>query len=1355
MKNSKTLFYLGTDRTGIFDGSLLGQKVSSNSKVKNLKREGAIQFNQGGTVSLDGSKELENLSSFTIETTIRPKSLGQRMNITEAQKPAIAFFIEDSGKLVGSIHTKDGWQSVDSNQVKISTSKEQHVKLIKDKTLLTLEIDGKEVGKRNIDDPIKPVGEKSFFIGSWIDGKRHSFSGTMAHFRIQKGAITNKTEKQLLSKQNQLQAKFKNKFRLPNLNVFINPDESYARLRTIKNILTAVGVIHLSDLSSLNITSKTVMTRGKVLIAPKIKDNELKIDWSKLAKNISSISTKEKQLVLAKNLLNNNSVKFIKNKVNLNNGSDDRGNIIRTGRTVRNIGPFERRVIGRVSRESQPFIRAENINLSHAVNLSENNFTLKDRNILSSLKKIKPETWPSTAGNSMKLLSMTTLPIDTAVIIAGTFNLKDTELVIEPEVETLYIIAEKIECSPSSKITWRRPGGTTPSRANNPDLNGRGYSGVHQKPNSYDGLDGENGRSGQSGINGAAGISAPKLEIWVKDMNAMPNLDLNGEDGIKGGRGQKGGNGGNGADGRVGRIRDAWVHKWCYKDPGDGGDGGNGGRGGDGGRGGSGGDGGNITIGVLEGTLEAAVTSQSFRIKNQGGQKGRGGDGGTPGNGGRGGRSGVGQYCTDADDGHNGSTGQPGNSGQDGFDTGGDGKIDFVEFSEDAWEDILTQPFISDIEPDYIFPSDTLNIKGTRFTSNDKVFLDSHLLAPTVNADESLTITVPAGISGGEKIVYIKRQDGTESNRLRIWIKPQLNIFTGVLMPGNQINISGKAFLNGALVIVNAEAVPANYINANTLSFQMPGTGGAGNTQSLKSLQVKNPDGMMSNIRTAYSPDILEIPFQFPLHSFEFKNFDDGSPSWNTYLKTFGEVEVWHEQLDPIFGHPVLTTAFYGFYNYFLKGESNGGLATGFCTALSAIVLDELWQGSTNTFSKYGTNPSAEMKKMFTAIHGKLLSRESLIEFHDQGRQGNARVIQTYREIEHVFFNGCDRNNAPMLFFIPSGAIWDAGYIDKLGETHCIVPIRFVYPEGHSGPRPDGTTDPDRVRLYCWDCNHPYDPDPTVNDYENCYVEFRRTDGEIRFDYYDGGTTRKFCSEEGITLGIMSNGDFHIADHDLPFSGPLGLTSFVIDFLLSPADLQVTDEFGLRTGLFGNQIIAEIPESKPCFLAKGAYLLPSDTALTRKITGNGSGIYTYNSITPNGTSLVIEDMETTIGQEDILAVNSDGTQVRFTPGAHKNFKLTVARKVNDQIRAVAIEGIGGGPSADVDITLSPELSLCRIGNQSSNKTINVRAFTMNSLTQAHSKLDRGGVGLPSNHDLVLAITDWENIEMSVESVPFE
>jgi hypothetical protein len=415
-------------------------------------------------------------------------------------------------------------------------------------------------------------------------------------------------------------------------------------------------------------------------------------------------------------------------------------------------------------------------------------------------------------------------------------------------------------------------------------------------------------------------------------------------------------------------------------------------------------------------------------------------------------------------------------------------------------------------------------------------------------------------------------------------------------------------------------------------------------------------------------------------------------------------------------------------------------------------VLDELWTGSTDTFSRVNLNDAT--RSDLTAIHGRLLSRESLIHFHDQGRQEVVRVAQTYREIEQTFVNGCDRHNAPMLFFIPAGAIWDEGYVDSLGDSHCIAPVRFVYPEGHPGPSPDGTTDPEGVKLYCWDCNHPPTDDTAAVESENCRLEFKRVDGQIHFDYFDGGSGIKFSSEDGITLGMMTNGAYLLSDHDLPFSGPFGLTRFVLDFLLSPADLQVTDENGLRTGHFGPQILSEIPDSHPCYLMKGAYLLPPDTALERDITGTGAGTYDYHSIAPGGTSISLEGVSIAPGETDRLSMNADGSQIRVTPGSGKAFSLQLAREITDEIHTVAISGIGGGPSEEVDVTVSPDLSVVRIGNRSAARTVNVTAFSVNKNTMAHATSNRGGVNLPQDHDLVVTVTDWVDLDLDVQALHF-
>jgi hypothetical protein len=488
-----------------------------------------------------------------------------------------------------------------------------------------------------------------------------------------------------------------------------------------------------------------------------------------------------------------------------------------------------------------------------------------------------------------------------------------------------------------------------------------------------------------------------------------------------------------------------------------------------------------------------------------------------------------------------------------------------------------------------------------------------------------------------------------------------------------------------------------------------------------------------------------EILFRYGTHNLSFGNFRDGVPDYGTFKDTFGAAEVLHEQLDPIFGHPILTAAFYGFYHYFLKGEANGGLATGFCTSLASLVADNFWAGRADTH----TITKGSVHKFLTAVHGKLLSRESLLRFHEQGREGVARVERSCREVETTFLRGCGRSKAPLIFFIPAGEVWTSDYFAKLGDSHCVMPYRFKYPPGHPGPQlgPDGATtvtDLNNVEMYVWDCNRPESPD--------CKIVFINNGARIDFEYFPGRGNAQFGSQSGFTLGMMTNGDYLLADHDLPFSGPLGLTRFIIDFLLSPADLQITDPNGLRTGNFGGQIRAEIPGSHPCYLAPGAFMLPAGTPLTRRITGTGAGRYTFNSINPDGGSLALQDVMTAAGQVDVLSMNADQTQLRFTPAMEKTFNLTIARRVGDQARAIAIRGAGGGPAAEIDFTASPELSFARLGNPGAARNVEVRAFMIDRNNNQTLNKQFTAINLPSKSEVKVEVQNWKTLDASIQTL---
>ena len=139
---------------------------------------------------------------------------------------------------------------------------------------------------------------------------------------------------------------------------------------------------------------------------------------------------------------------------------------------------------------------------------------------------------------------------------------------------------------------------------------------------------------------------------------------------------------------------------------------------------------------------------------------------------------------------------------------------------------------------------------------------------------------------------------------------------------------------------------------------------------------------------------------------------------------------------------------------------------------------------------------------------------------------------------------------------------------------------------------------------------------------------------------------------------------------------------------------------------------------------------------------------------PAGNTISLEGVATQNGHVDTLAINADGTQIRFTPAAGKSFGLTLGRDVGGEARAIHVSGFAGGPGAEVDVTLSPDLSIVRVGNKGAPTTSAVRVINVNKTTAAHAKLDRGGVNVPTAHDLVVTVTDWADLAMTVRALPF-
>src|SRR5262245_20082706 len=640
MSAATTLFQLVSDPNGMFDGSVNGISILKTVNAKILPGDAGIALTKGA-VDIARHRDLDALQSFTIEATITPKTVGSvRQNIVEGKTPSIALFIESNGKLVGSIHTAAGWVTVDSGTTLVRAGAAQRVTFTRDASGNNqLAIDGRTVGTRSVQGPIQNVGALGFRIGIGMDGTNFPFTGTVKDLSIRQGVVTQQTLDQQAQIAARLEAKVKQAGVIKNITVSLVPDASHARLQHVKDIMNAAGVQTLSDLDTLPVKTRTPLSRGQVLVAPK-KAATVKVNWVDIAKQFRAGDAAAQRNILAAHLTNQNSAAFLRSlpteKLAPQRAGAPTALAAAPGALALrpSSGPAP----------ALPRIPEKTIHTSETLRLASDKVVAIDAGLLQNLTSTKPSLWPTTSSAQFQVMELQTVPIDSAVVIAGTLDLTNEQLVVEPNVGTLYIIAETLICGNNAAITWRRPGGATPGRADNPDLNGRSFPGVQTKSGSRDGLDGGDGLPGQAGVVAANGRTAPNIEIWVKNMTGLPNLDFNGESGIVGGQGQRGGRGGNGGDGHLGERW--WLFGWhCSSEGGDGGDGGNGGRGGDGARGGNGGNAGAISIGVLTGTLENTVVNKSFKVKNQGGRRANGGAGGPGGAGGSGGRSGNGDTC--------------------------------------------------------------------------------------------------------------------------------------------------------------------------------------------------------------------------------------------------------------------------------------------------------------------------------------------------------------------------------------------------------------------------------------------------------------------------------------------------------------------------------------------------------------------------------------------------------------------------------------------------------------------------------------------------------------------------------------
>ena len=946
-----------------------------------------------------------------------------------------------------------------------------------------------------------------------------------------------------------------------------------------------------------------------------------------------------------------------------------------------------------------------------------------------------------------------------SVILADELDLDLTNTTIEIDrnyVSHLFIIARKIKAMPGAKITYRplvNPNQRIKGKAGD---NGTSYNRYNSHNNKHRAPNGGSGAHGGNGYLGVGGVDAPNLNIYVLEMDGMPDIILPGQKGGQGGYGGKGGNGGNGERGRNSKRR--WRVD-CRNGPGWGGHGGNGGNGGKGGTGGTGGEGSNILIATLEENLVDMVTARAFGIDISGGEGGDPGVQGVPGQRGLGGlpgRNTAGFPCRDEPGrgGNDGRVGQrTGNLGSG--DLGGVGDVDFDTITREEWELKLEAPWILSIDPNTGFPGREVVIKGNHFVRNSKVHYakpeahpsDVRVLNTNYLTDEKLEFTVPVDTRHGENHLYVVTPDNDTSNSVPFHVRPQVDIIemdggpVTSVSPGDVIKIRGRAFSSEASVYYREAWLSPDSVEGNhTITLTLPTIEGV-NAGGVTHIQVQNDDSCKSDKVELCRSDKVELQllptrdsgFRANLNGFAFHNFKHGDPSWETFRATFGTEEIVKEMLLPGISHKALLSAFYIFYKKYL----NGDLKAAYCTGISGTSLRRFHEGVGNLYGAYPASTaspppdppaiSGDLMREFVIAQGRLLSKELIAHYADQGQEGIDRIARTIRDIEADFDDLRGVSTARTLSFIPSGNVWDSEYFDRLMESHCVVPTRIVYP--------DESRSLNGARLYVYDCNHPGN--------DSRVIELFEKNGKLHFRYHN-----KFSSEDGFTLGTANLNFALLDDVDLPFSGPFGVRRFILDILASPAWLRIEADDGGLLGYKDGKIytdpkLGHVSPFVPNYILTNA---EHERSFKRVIHGFADGKYDFTSFHPNGKSVTLGDVDVNANTRDVIEISSDFSRMQIVNSdPDKEFKLHLGEKAEEGIR-IASASFVIKQNEVVSLDVRPGMS--SIALNTPNRDIQIE-LDMRSIIGTEVARVTQPIELAINENLRIDVGEWSNLVRSI------
>jgi hypothetical protein len=856
-----------------------------------------------------------------------------------------------------------------------------------------------------------------------------------------------------------------------------------------------------------------------------------------------------------------------------------------------------------------------------------------------------------------------TLAPTESLIIADKLDLTNATLVIDRNhVTHLWIVVRSFIAAQGAHIRYRPE---VHEAVGNKGIDGslawpNFNPGECQSSTGHFANNGGDGGSGGEGFQGPAGLNAPDLTVCALEVDAMPDIHLSGQEGGRGGAGGRGADGGNGQRGRTSKSG-FWACEWGC---GYGGNGGRGGDGGKGGRGGAGGRGGNVTFATQEKNLAKLVTARAFILNNGPGNGGKPGPHGDPGIGGGWGEAGcnAGGHCDPEPDRH----GQKGSNGQIPAeyppigDTGAEGTLAYDVITEDEWNEKLNGPWLVSLQPNSSFAGDTIVAHGLNFVRNSEVLIGTRSSPATFLSEKEISFTIPNDLEGRRYLVQVRTPDGDISNEVELALRPYINEVAGEFSPGGKIDILGTAFAAGAVILVDGNSLLTQWESITHLTGILP-FGGPITPGGTMIIVVRNPDGLESNASTATRRASLDSGFRASRHGYGFNNFSIGNPSWETFLQTFGSEEVAGQILE----HPIFTGAFFQFYKWFLGGRAKGG---GHCSGIAATSLQRFNQGKDGLYNEttmednkpyYPPSISPALLARLDITQGRVLSRELILHYAEQSKLGVDSIEKAIRAIEGDFRNGLGENSARILCFIPSGTIWeifaDETVRDAFMASHAVVPTRIVYKD-QSGSL-------NGARLYVYENN----AKRKDIDY---FLQLESKGGKIHFKY---NFNSKINSDNGFTLGTATLQEQLLTDVDLPFSGNGGLDSFILDLILSPANICVEDISGKIVGHKDGKWYSDGNLGYICPWAPNYMLVRPGSSHTRTVTGIGNGKYTYSSIHPNGKSIALRDVPCSSNTVDVISTDANLKQITIQSNESRPINFHIAESLsNGEIRHIEL-----------------------------------------------------------------------------------